>query len=104
MLPSVRDDGSYTDDEMATIYGVAGGDIPSFLAEDYQPLPPGTSRPAWLFGVIGLLIPIVSLFGMVNGLRVAHGGNRLGWAAAVWCLATAGASTAYWWTVTTATG
>jgi hypothetical protein len=62
----------------------------------YRPLSPGSSRPAWLFGTGGLLIPFLSVAGVVSAFRSARRGNRAGTAAIVWCVLTASVSVAFW--------
>lgn len=62
----------------------------------YRPLSPGSSRPAWLLGTGGLLIPLLSVAGAFSGYRAARRGNRAGTMALVWCVVTASISIVYW--------
>jgi len=63
----------------------------------YRPLGPASSRPAWLLGIGGLIIPVFSLAGVWSGYRAARrGSHRAGGLAVVWCMLTASISIAFW--------
>lgn len=63
----------------------------------YRPLGLGSSRPAWLLGAGGLLIPFLSVAGAWSGYRAVRRGNhRAGALAVVWCLLTLSISIAFW--------
>lgn len=62
----------------------------------YRRMRADSSSPAWLLGAAGLLVPLFSVVGVLSGYRATKLGNRLGAAAATWCVLTAAVSVAMW--------
>lgn len=97
----MRDDGRFTEEEQATIFGAGGASaVPSYLASGYgrtafKPYP--TTAYAWLLGAAGFAIFLAAIVGLALAIRAARGGTGLGWLAAAWCVV-AGVSGALLWT------
>lgn len=70
--------------------------LPSAFLAPMRPVPDGSTMLPWFYGLVGLAVPFASILGVVGGVRRARSGNRLGWAAAAWCVLTAVTSVLLW--------
>ena len=90
----MRSDGSYTDDEWATVINEGGAEsIPSVFGIEYgSQIPRSTPSTgyAWLCSAVGLVLFVPSFVGVALAIRCIRRGNRWGWLALAGAVASIG--------------